>query len=177
VRVRDRGALTAFFDAYFDQIYTVAFRHIGHHGAAEDVAQEVFLKVYRSAHRIDPNRDPVPWLMTITYNACRDAWRSSSRRVAHRSSSVHDSDRSENTLLHDNEDPESRLIAKERERIVQDALMRLPVAMRSTVILHDYAGLSHDQIAILTGVSHPAIRKRYSRALAMLGGILREVLE
>lgn len=177
MRRRDPDALAAFFDAYFDRVYSLAFRLVGEHAAAEDLTQEVFIKLYRAADRIDPTRDPVPWIVTITYNACRDAWRSPAHRMARRSTSLEDPDGPGDALRPDRDDPERRLIARQRERLVQHAVMRLPQAMRAVVILHDYDGLTHDEIAEITGVSHAAIRKRYSRALAALGGLLRGRIE
>ncbi len=177
VRRRDPDALGAFFDAYFDHVYGLAYRLVGERAEAEDIAQEVFLKVHRAANRIDPSRDPVPWLVTITYNACRDTWRSPAHRLARRSSSIDDADGPGGSLLPDRDDPERRMIARERDRRVQDAVMRLPEALRAVVILHDYEGLAHDRIAKIAGASHAAIRKRYSRALSALGRVLREEIE
>src|SRR5205814_249964 len=74
-RDRDPEALAAFFEAYFDRIYALVYRLLGNRAAAEDVTQEVFLKVHRAVDRLDPQRDPGAWLSTIAYNACRDLWR------------------------------------------------------------------------------------------------------
>src|SRR5262245_15515908 len=58
VRARDKDALGALFEAYFDRVYGLVRRLLGNVTLAEDVTQEVFLKVHRAAHRIDPDRDP-----------------------------------------------------------------------------------------------------------------------
>jgi RNA polymerase sigma-70 factor (ECF subfamily) len=59
---------------------------------------------------------------------------------------------------------------------VQKAIDRLPEQQREVVMLHDYQGLTHDQIAQIIGASHAAVRKRYSRALSALGETLTEWL-
>jgi RNA polymerase sigma-70 factor (ECF subfamily) len=88
VRRRDGDALGALFDTYFDRLFGFAYRLLGDHSAAQEVTQEVFLKVHRAAHQIDPERDPGPWLMTIARNACREHWRKRRRGVERHSPPV-----------------------------------------------------------------------------------------
>jgi len=166
VRARDKDALGALFEAYFDRVYGLVRRLLGNVTLAEDVTQEVFLKVHRAAHRIDPDRDPGPWLMTIAYNACRDVWRSSAYRLAARATAIDSPEGM--TLTRGTNDPEHDTLASERERLVQDAIAALPEPLRATVLLHDYEGLGHEEIAAILGVQHTAARKRYSRALQAL---------
>src|SRR5439155_594675 len=84
VRARDPEALESFFERYFDRVYGLVFRLLGDRTLAEDMTQEVFLKVHRAAHQLDPGRDPAPWIMTIAHNACRDLWRSNAWKLARR---------------------------------------------------------------------------------------------
>ena len=73
-------------------------------------------------------------------------------------------------------DPERDLLAEERRELVLRAIQRLPEPLRIAVVLYEYEGLSHEQIARMTGINHAAARKRYSRALESLGKMLREAL-
>jgi DNA-directed RNA polymerase specialized sigma24 family protein len=82
VRRRDPEALGRFFERTFDQIYGLSFRLLSDRTAAEDATQEVFLKIHRAAHRIDPQRNPTPWILTITTNVCRDLFRSSGHKMS-----------------------------------------------------------------------------------------------
>ena len=59
---------------------------------------------------------------------------------------------------------------------MREAIARLPEASRTVVLLYDYEGLNHQEIADVLNVNHAAVRKRYSRALAELGRLLREKL-
>ena len=138
--------------------------------------QEVFLKVHRAIERLDPDRDPAPWLTTIAYNVCRDRWRSAADRMDRQSSSIEDQPVLANLLQHGGPTPEDETLAGERQRLVQRAIEALPEPQREVVVLHDYQGMTHDEIARMVGASHAAIRKRYSRALSALGEILRETL-
>src|SRR5262249_18398560 len=152
-----------------DQVYALAYRLLGERVAAEDLTQEVFLKVHRAAPQLDANRDPGPWLATIATNACRDLWRSGAHRMGRRSDSLDDDTGLAERLTHRRDEPERDAIARERERLVQTAIDQLPEPLKVAVVLHEYEGLDHLEIAKLTGVNHAAARKRYSRALETLG--------
>jgi RNA polymerase sigma-70 factor (ECF subfamily) len=176
VRARDPEALAGFFERYFDRVYGLVFRLLGERALAEDVTQEVFLKVLRAAHRLDPARDPGPWLMTIAHNACRDLWRSNAYKLTRRATSLDGDSPLAATLTRGTNDPEREALAGERERLVQQALVRLPEPLRVAIVLHDYQGLGHEEIAAMTGIGHAAARKRYSRALAALASELGDTL-
>ncbi len=167
----------AFFDAYFPHIYGLVFRLLGHEAAAEDAAQEVFLKVHRAIGRLDPERDPGPWLTTIAYNVCRDRWRSSADKMSRQSSSLEHQPELANRLTHPDESPEDSVLRSERASLVRRALDQLPEQQREVVLLHDYEGFTHDEVATMIGATHAAVRKRYSRALASLGVVLKDWLD
>ena len=174
MRERDPQAMAAFFEAYFDRIYGLVYRLLGDRPAAEDMTQEVFLKVHRAAHQLDPSRDPGPWITAIAYNACRDLWRSGAYRLSRRSGSIEGDPVTAGRLTVVGNEPERDLLARERRDLVLEAIQRLPEPLREAVVLYDYQGLSHQEIADLTGINHAAARKRYSRALTALGKLLRE---
>lgn len=176
MRRRDPAALASLFDRHFGSVYALGCRLLGDRIAAEDVTHDVFLKVYRSAHQLDPARDPGAWLTAIATNACRDRWRSGAGRMAQRSRPVEEDPESGMVLTRGTNDPEDDALAAERERLVQSAIGRLPEALRVPVVLHDYQGLSHQEIAEILGVNHAAARKRYSRALSALGAMLADTL-
>ena len=167
-------ALGALFEACFDDLYGLAFRMLGNHAAAEDAMQEVFLKLHRSSGSLDPERDPRPWLRTVTANHCRDHHRSFGAKVTRFSKPVDESD--EGLDLPDGGPaPDAGTLADEKAALVQEALGKLPQSDREVVVLRDYEGLDHNVIADMLGVSHAAIRKRYSRALSRLGELLQDV--
>jgi RNA polymerase sigma-70 factor (ECF subfamily) len=175
VRARDRAALAAFYERYFEEVYALTFRLLGVREAAEDVTQDVFVKVHRAADRLDAARDPMPWLASIVWNSCRDHWRSAPHRMLRRSSDV--SAPAVAATLTDGSDPAQEFQHAERERIVQGALCELPESLRAVVVLHDFGGLDLSEVARAIGVSHAAARKRHSRALDRLGELLRGRLE
>lgn len=171
VRRRDPEALGRFFDRYFDRIHGLAFRMLGDGPAAEDVAQEVFLKVHRACDRLDPERDPMPWLTAITCNACREHWRGRHTKAAARAVPLEDiAEREPDPDAR--EDAAERVDAQRRAARVQRAVADLPGSLREVVILHDWRGYSHQEIAGMLGATYVAVRKRYSRGLAALAKAL-----
>jgi len=175
VRARDPEALAAFFERYFDRVYGLVFRLLGDRTQAEDATADVFLKVHRAADRLDPARDPMPWLATIASNACRDLWRSGAERMRRTAVPVDDPALRERLTTGANE-PERDLVVKEREQAVRRAVDALPDDLRESVLLYDFAGMSHEDIASARGITHDAARKRHSRALAALGRALGDTL-
>lgn len=177
VRRRDPDALGQLFEACFGRVYSLANRLTGVREQAEDVTQEVFLKVYNAADQLDPTRDPGPWLATITYNACREHWRSRGHKLERQTATINGDDGMRERLVNGKRSPERRVMNGERKALVEKALRRLPEEMRAAVLLHDFEGLSHTEVAEVLGESHAAVRKRYSRALTRLHEELKDVLE
>ena len=177
VRQRDPQALAALFDQYFSRIYNLAFRLLGERTAAEDVTQEVFLRVHRAAHQLDVARDPGPWLLTITANLCRENWRSRAGQQAKQTASLDAKPEMAASLAHDAAGPDSMVLDADRDRLLGEAIEKLPEAMRMVVVLHDLQGMTHEEISGITGDEAAAVRKRYSRALLKLRELLPDGME
>jgi RNA polymerase sigma factor (sigma-70 family) len=172
VRRRDADSLARFFDVAFPYVFSLACRLTGNRHTAEDVAQDVFLKVHRAADRLDVDRHPKPWITAITYNACRDVARRASASPEESTDATLVGERHESPGT-----PADELEQRERERLVERALRTLDDLSRAVVILYDYCGYSHEEIAGVVGASHAAVRKRYSRALSKMGETIRGSME
>jgi len=168
VRGRDSDALARFFDLAFPYVFTLALRLTRNKERAEDITQEVFLKIYRATDRLETDVSAKPWVTTITYNAFRDE----TRRLAARPEELVDPIIM-TTHSTDTGTPETELIRREREQMVERALQDLDEESRAVVILHDYCERPHEEIATLMGISHAAVRKRHSRALKRMTEFIR----
>jgi RNA polymerase sigma-70 factor (ECF subfamily) len=173
VRSGDPAALAEFFEWCFDRVYALTYRLLGDETAAQDVTQDVFIKIQKAAGRLNPDRHPGPWVNVITYNACRDYWRSKGHREAKESVPLDEDPGRGDLPAAGTPDPEATVLSAERERVVQEALLRLPEDLRVVVVLRDYHDMRHEKIAGLIGVSEAAVRKRYSRALTRLAEELK----
>ncbi len=176
VRRGDPTALGEFFDLFFDRIYGLAYTLLGDRALAEDASQEVCYRIQKGAHRLDPGRDPSPWVLASTVNACRSIWRSAAQRMRRESVSI-EATGSEFDAPDPALGPDEHLLAREREQWVRRALAGLEESLREVVLLHDYEGLDHKEIASVLEISHEAARKRYSRALAEMAARLRTVMK
>jgi RNA polymerase sigma-70 factor (ECF subfamily) len=168
VRRLDPKALGVFFDGAFPYVYSIAIRFLGSKEMAEDATQDVFIKVYEAGGRLQPDRSPKPWLTAITYNTCRDVARRATVRHETPEDPVTIGDRSGDSL-----NPEEVLLGKEMEKITERALLELDEESRAIVILHNFCDTSHEDIAAMMGLSHQAVRKRYSRSLKQMAEIIR----
>lgn len=170
VRRRDETALGKFFDLAFPYVYSLAYRLTHHKERAEDLTQEVFLKIYRAADRLETNLSAKPWVTTIVYNAVRDEARRSAARPELSTDAAEIGTREAGA-----ETPEGALVRQEREAALEKALEQLDFESRVIVLLHSYCDHSHDAIAGLMGISHAAVRKRYSRALEQMTETVRKM--
>lgn len=168
VRRKDPQALASFFDKAFPYVYNLAFRLMGNRESAEDVTQDVFVKVYQAAERLQIDRHPKPWLTTITYNTCRDVGRRSAARPELPENGAVIGERHG-----DSSTPEDILLQKEREKLTQRALLELDEESRAIIILHDFCGTTHEDIAEIMGLSHAAVRKRYSRTVKRMAEVIK----
>jgi RNA polymerase sigma-70 factor (ECF subfamily) len=168
VRRREPEALKRFYDVAFPYVYNLAFRFTGHRPTAEDITQEVFIKVYEAADRLNPDRSAKPWVTTVAYNACRDQAR---RLRARPEDAVDATDIGDRRSAVSN--PEQDYIQKERETLVSQALLKLDEASRLVIILHTYFDYTHEDVAQVTGDSPVAVRKRHSRALRRMAELVQ----
>ncbi len=76
----DVEEMRAFVARFQSSIFGLCYRMLGHRHDAEDVAQEVFVRAFRSLHQWDPSRTLKPWLLTIAANRCRTVLSKRSRR-------------------------------------------------------------------------------------------------
>jgi RNA polymerase sigma-70 factor, ECF subfamily len=122
---------------------------------AEDLTQEVMLKVYQNLDRFDPGRPFNAWIYSIARNHCINHL--SKKRPDVRASAWDASDR---TAHPDPETPESNYLDRERERVIDSTLADLDADLRETAFLKFREGLSGREIADITGVPEGTVKSR-----------------
>lgn len=146
-------------------LYTVAYRLTGNDADAQDLVQEVLLRVRRGLETYRPG-SLEGWLSRITTNAFLDEVRRQRRRPT--VALPDDPDR----LLGATEDAESALAATALSDDVQRAIRALPEDFRVAVVLCDVVGLPYEEIAELLGIPIGTVRSRIHRGRAALRGVL-----
>ena len=127
-----------------DRVYTFAWYFLGNREDAEDVVQEVLIRLWNHWQEVDPVRLPA-WITRVARNACLDALR---KRKSYRS--VVSGESGEKALARaasGGPDPEKLAEALEFQRELERALQTLPEAHRSVVVLREIQRLKYDEIA------------------------------
>jgi RNA polymerase sigma-70 factor, ECF subfamily len=129
----------------------------------EDLAQEVFARVFTKREQFDPGRTFSTWLWRIALNVCfAESRRASSlENVEERATAAARCDREPA--------PDERLIARERVEQVKQALSHLPDAYRAVVVLREYEGLKYREIAEVLEIPEGTVKWRMAEALTQLG--------
>lgn len=164
----ERDALAELYDRYGALAYAVALRVLGDPGRAEDVVQESFVKLWRSAGQFDARRGSLrTWLITSVRNRAIDALRG---RAAH--------ERREREIPLTvpasgfGSDPWREVSEHLEQEAVREALARLPDEQRQVVELAYFGGLTQNEIATRVGVPLSTVKGRTRLALEKLHSYL-----
>jgi len=155
----DTSALGELVRRHQQTAASIARRMLGSLDGVEDVVQEAYLRVFRSAARYRPAARFSTWLYRIVVNLCHDRLRRDGRRA------VELTDRHADDSA---DDPPTVLEAGDAVRRVRQAVDALPRRQRTAVILHRYQQLSHAEIAATTGWSVSAVESLLVRAYQRL---------
>jgi RNA polymerase sigma-70 factor (ECF subfamily) len=172
---RDPEAFRTLMERYAAPVINLAFRFLGTVADAEDVAQDVFLRLYQQPPALDPSTKLFTWLYRVTVNRCLDLLRKRPRRseVVSLDAPVSGDESPEATLAERYPDPSGKtprdlLTQAERATVTRKAVAALPDALRASLILSTFEELSHGQIGQLLGISPKAVERRIARARQLL---------
>ncbi len=177
VREGDTEALRDLIERHQRAVINTIHRAIGDASEAEDLAQRVFVQVYRSAKRYKPTAKFTTWLFTITRNTILNEHRRRSRHPAESLDALQEPRDSESagwqapdTTMHD---PAQEAVERELQEKIREAVQELPEAQRTAVILCRYEGLSYEEIAEVLGCTVSATKSLLHRARLTLKDRLR----
>ncbi|MEZ0395744.1 MAG: sigma-70 family RNA polymerase sigma factor [Anaerolineales bacterium] len=167
----DDQAFALLVETYQTPVYNLCYRMLGEAEAAEDAAQETFLKVYQNLSRYDAGRPFVTWLLSIAAHHCID-------KLRRRRFSTFSIDEDEETSfeLPDRHalDPEAETARREQQRRLQHLLQELEPLDRAAIILRYWHDASEIEIAESLGLSVPAVKSRLHRARKALAALWQE---
>ncbi|HXI84103.1 MAG TPA: sigma-70 family RNA polymerase sigma factor [Verrucomicrobiae bacterium] len=179
VRVRegDTDAFRELVERHQRAVINTIHRAIGDAWEAEDLAQRVFLQVYRSAKRYQPTAKFTTWLFTITRNTILNEHRRRSRHAAQSLEALQDPADPESAGWQAPDktapDPAQEVVERELKEKIMEAVRELPEAQRTAVILCRFEGLSYEEIAQVLGCSVSATKSLLHRARQTLKERLR----
>jgi RNA polymerase sigma-70 factor (ECF subfamily) len=143
---RDQRAFEAIFDRYGDLVYSTALRVLRDAQLAEDVSQEIFVRLWRKPQSYVAERGRfLTWLISVTRNRAVDEVRSRGRRQRHETASPEEQERE--LPASDAIDPALNAQLAEQARIVRAALAELPPEQREIIELAYFGGLTQQEIS------------------------------
>jgi RNA polymerase sigma-70 factor (ECF subfamily) len=150
-------------------------RMLGSNSDVEDVAQQVFIRVWKSAPRYRPTAKFTTWLLTITRNL---VFNESRRRKRHPAGTldVHEGEESLALPDHARRTPDEALLERELQSAIDKAILALPEKQRMAVVLRRYEDKSYEEIGDVLDLSVPAVKSVLFRARVELREALQAYL-
>jgi len=161
IRRGDTEGAAELFERYGPALLRFSDRLLADRSTAEEVTQEVFVKVISRAHQYDGRAEVASWLFAIAANACRDRRRRERRATVVPLEAVPES-------AQRGEGIERRLMDREKREAVRAALALLSPEQREALVLARYHGLPYAEIATVLGISVGAVKTRIFRAVETL---------
>lgn len=172
----DAAAFDSLVAKYAPQVYNLAYRMVGDPDDAEDMAQAVFIRVFRAIKGFRGTSSFNTWLYRVATNVCLDELKRRKRRPV-----ATEWPPEEDVPLDPPSaaavDPEAAALRRERQELVQRAIQSLPEAQRVVLVLADIQGLSYDEISQALGASLGTVKSRLNRARLALKSKLARHLE
>jgi len=168
----DTQAFERLVEKYQSLVMGTVARMLGDNSEVEDVAQQVFVRVWKSARRYVPRAKFTTWLLKITRNLVFNEMR---RRKRHAATPLQSEVEGEEIQLKDEQGqtPDASFLESELQGAIEAAIAQLPETQRMAVVLRRYEELSYEQIADVLDQSVPAVKSLLFRARTELRERLR----
>lgn len=172
----DHAAFRQLLERHQNAVVGTVVKMLGNASESEDIAQQVFLRIWRNAKRYRPDAKFTTYLYTITRNLVFNETRRKSRKKE-----VSSDEREEHSNLtveaSPHRQPDSEILQAELQQKVDEAIASLPESQRMAVVLRRYEQLSYEEIADVLHLSVSAVKSLLFRARTSLRETLAEYLE
>jgi len=177
----DEAAFTILFDKHVKGVLNLLFRYVRDRFIAEDLSQEVFLRLYRYRDKYKPKAKFTTFLYTITTNLALNYIRDNKKRKMAVFSALSANDTSTELSMQipnpKSYEPSFNLEQEEMQRLVLESLDKLPDNQKIAIHLSKYLDMSHEEIAEVMKITSPAVKSLLSRARDNLRKILQPILD
>jgi len=177
-RAGDPLAFEELVRKYQQTILNLAYHYIGYRTEVEDVAQQIFTKVYFALPKFDARRPFFPWLYRIALNQCYDELRRIRRQKIHTFSelSLEDVSSIENLISHNEVSPVPDEDRQELHGLLYRMLGKLPEQQRLAIVLRDLEAIPYEKMAEILKCTEQAARLKVFRARARLKTLVEKAL-
>ncbi len=168
----DQAAWDAIVRQYWRKVFNVAYKFVGKHDQAEDLAQDIFLKIFKSLDTFDRRANFQTWLISVSRNLCIDHYRSVRKE---RETIDRDVDANELSPVSHAIGPMAALEQRDRVALLRQALGALPETLRTAVLMRDIQELSYQEIADRLDLPEGTVKSRINRGRTELARQIRKL--
>ena len=181
LKQQDEAAFNELVRLYQGRIYRLVFRMLGDRAEAEDLAQEVFVTVFKSIHGFRGDAKLSTWMYRVAANHCKNRIKYLGRRARGQKrefDEIADAHKLDSATMSTSvrlPRPDEVATGKETEHFIRVALGELPEEQRQLVILRDIENLTYEEIQELTGLAGGTVKSRLHRARLALVRRVRQL--
>src|SRR5215471_17302597 len=168
----DQLAWDAIVKQYWRKVFNVAYKFVAKHDEAEDLTQDIFLKIFKSLDTFDRRANFQTWLISISRNLCIDHYRSVRKE---RETIDRDVDTGELAPASPEPGPVAALEQRDRVALLKQALSALPDTLRTAVLMRDIQELSYQEIADRLRLPEGTVKSRINRGRTELARQIRKL--
>jgi RNA polymerase sigma factor (sigma-70 family) len=159
---------------HWRKVFNVAYKFVGKHDEAEDLTQDIFLKIFKSLQTFDRRANFQTWLISVSRNLCIDHYRSVRKE---RETIDRDVDPGDLSPTSHEVSPYVALEQRDRVVLLREALEKLPDTLRTAVLLRDIQELSYQEIATQLRLPEGTVKSRINRGRTELARQIRVLRE
>jgi len=156
------------------KVFNVAYKFVGKHDEAEDLTQDIFLKIFKALKTFDRRANFQTWIISISRNLCIDHYRSVRKE---RQTIARDVDSNDLQQVTPERGPYAQAEHHDLRAQLRQALETLPITLRTAVVLRDLQELSYQEIADRLGLPEGTVKSRINRGRIELAHQLRRLQE
>jgi RNA polymerase sigma-70 factor (ECF subfamily) len=156
----DQHAWEQIVRIHWRKVFNVAYKFVGKHDEAEDLAQDIFLKIFKSLNTFDRRANFQTWLISVSRNLCIDHYRSVRKE---RETIDRDVDPGDLMPVSVEVSPYMALEARDRVSMLREAMTSLPDTLRTAVLLRDIQELTYQEIADQLALPEGTVKSRINR--------------
>jgi len=168
----DENSFSKIVDIYLKQILNFSYKLVGNRKDAEDVTQEVFLKVWKNLNKFDLEKNFKTWIFAIARNTCIDFLRKKKEIPFSKFDNEEGDNVLEDSLVDKELKPDEVFIVTENKEKIENALSKISFIQKEVIILRYMNELSFNEISEILNIHLNTIKSHHNRALIKMKSIL-----
>jgi len=170
----DQRAWEQIVRLYWRKVFNIAYKFVGKHDEAEDLTQDVFLKIFKSLNTFDRRANFQTWLISVSRNLCIDHYRSVRKE---RETINRDVDPNDLSPVSKTVSPHAALEQRDRVVLLRIALDKLAPALRTAVMMRDIQEMTYQEIADRLRLPEGTVKSRINRGRTELARQIQKLRE